>query len=209
MPPPLPMSRQASARLTSSAGYSAGTSHAQMEKATEIELFVDLCCPFCNKMWQTLFPGWKLENFLFHNDNDVRLVVQANPQPWHPQSAILFEVCFAFKALFGDMGFLYAYSLLKQNGKTLFYDVPSYSKSRKTLYEEAIDVVLQCKGECPSEEVQKAIAGAVLGFFHQKREKTVFRARTCNIPKIPGKKNEIPASPSAKSFLMLNPPNSP
>jgi protein-disulfide isomerase len=59
----------------------------------QVELFLDLVCPFSRKMFKTVhsevIPSLK--------DDSISFVLQQVPQPWHPQGTYVHEAALAVK----------------------------------------------------------------------------------------------------------------
>uniref|UniRef100_A0A7S4VHI0 Thioredoxin-like fold domain-containing protein n=1 Tax=Alexandrium monilatum TaxID=311494 RepID=A0A7S4VHI0_9DINO len=118
-----------------------------------VELFLDLCCPFCKKMMTAL--------------KDVAPAVEASHpgqvqwlfcnviQPWHPQSCMMHEAFLAVSTKKPEAAWPYAWAVLDKQES--FFDDQVMDKSRKQLYEELASVAEESVG-LPKAEVLDVLA---------------------------------------------------
>jgi hypothetical protein len=100
-----------------------------------IETYLDFCCPFSKKMFDTLYADVALSDF----GGQVTWLFQCVPQPWHPQSAYMHEVALAVKAVDEAHFFASAYALFAEQEQ--FFDDRTADKTRNQIYDELVAVV--------------------------------------------------------------------
>ena len=76
---------------------------------------------------------------MLKDGNEVDLLFQNVPQPWHPQSAVMHEVSFAVKAVDESKFYAAVFEIFKAQEE--FFDSNTAEKSRSQLYEELVAVV--------------------------------------------------------------------
>jgi len=92
-----------------------------------LEVFLDLCCPFSKKLWTTLRQ-------LLEAEPGLGATVHQVPQPWHPQSAMMHE-CALAAALAAPGATVGVWDALFAQ-QVEFFDDASWAKSRAEIYAE-------------------------------------------------------------------------
>jgi len=123
-----------------------------------IELFLDLICPFSRKMWAAV-----IDNDLPAKMGDkVCFIVNQVPQPWHPQGTFVHEAALAVKQLAPDKYFAYVSALFAAYDGGSFKDDTTWSKCRKEIYEELLDIAASTgidRGEVEKQLTMKSEGG--------------------------------------------------
>ena len=118
----------------------AGFALLAVRPTVQIELYLDLICPFSQKMFCTLYnevmPG--LDESM---KKDVSFVIQQVPQPWHPQGTYVHEAALAVKACAPDAYPSYVRAIYEAFGSGKFKDDDTIDKSRKQIYSELLDLL--------------------------------------------------------------------
>ena len=104
--------------------------------AVQIEMFVDLVCPFSMKMYNTVYNDVLPK---LAGKTDLNIVVNQVPQPWHPQGTYVHEAAFAVKAAAPDAYPAYLSAVYKAFESGKFRDDDTIDKSRKQIYAELLD----------------------------------------------------------------------
>jgi len=97
-----------------------------------LEVYLDFCCPFSRKMWNTVTQFNKAHP-------EFRFTVQLVPQPWHPQSCILHEFALSVRSIFGDERFFIFCDWIWGDNQSDFFDDKTADKSRKEIYLHLMD----------------------------------------------------------------------
>ena len=106
--------------------------------AVQIEMFVDLVCPFSMKMYNTVYNDVLPK---LAGKTDLNIVVNQVPQPWHPQGTYVHEAAFAVKAAAPDAYPAYLSAVYKAFESGKFKDDDTIDKSRKQIYAELLDLL--------------------------------------------------------------------
>mmetsp|Transcript_44802 Transcript_44802/g.115952 ORF Transcript_44802/g.115952 Transcript_44802/m.115952 type:complete len:205 (+) Transcript_44802:71-685(+) len=117
--------------------------------AQVVELFLDLCCPFSKKMFNTLVGGGVISKMA-----DVDFVFMPVVQPWHPQSTLMHEAALAVREVAGPQKFWEFCEALFAKQENFFDDAVA-DKSRSQIYAELLEIAA-------SVGVQTADVGALL-----------------------------------------------
>ena len=124
----------------------AGFALLAVRPTVQIELYLDLICPFSQKMFCTLYdevmPG--LDESM---KKDVSFVIQQVPQPWHPQGTYVHEAALAVKACAPDAYPSYVRAIYEAFGSGKFKDDDTIDKSRKQIYSELLDLLALFVGQ--------------------------------------------------------------
>eukprot|EP00746_Dinoflagellata_sp_MGD_P161217 gnl/MRDRNA2_/MRDRNA2_88284_c0_seq1.p1 gnl/MRDRNA2_/MRDRNA2_88284_c0~~gnl/MRDRNA2_/MRDRNA2_88284_c0_seq1.p1 ORF type:complete len:206 (+),score=41.59 gnl/MRDRNA2_/MRDRNA2_88284_c0_seq1:68-685(+) len=124
MPPPLPPTQ-------------CGTSLVQSARPKiQVDLFLDLICPFSSKMYKTLYDGG-----LLCGGTDVDFVLHQVPQPWHPQGTYVHETALAVKMVQPDSYPAFVRKVFGAFDGGQFKDESTWDKSRAQIYEELLQLV--------------------------------------------------------------------
>ena len=116
----------------------------------QIEIFLDLICPFSAKMFFTLYRNVLPQ---LKDANDINLIVHQVIQPWHPQGTMVHECALAVKNTYPE---LYAdcidaiFTAFIENGD--FKDDKTWEKSRAQIYD---DLLFLLNEKLPSIEIAK------------------------------------------------------
>lgn len=94
-----------------------------------VEVFVDFCCPFSRKMFNTL----KEVIPMFRSRVDI--VYMPMPQPWHPSSSVVHE-CYHAAVMAKPDAEMDLFDLTFDQALEKFGDVPSVDKSRLQMHKE-------------------------------------------------------------------------
>jgi len=103
---------------------------------TTIELFLDFCCPYSLKIWNTI--NHHVIPSLISNDatTNIDFIFHQLPQPWHPQSTLLHESALVVRKMFDDSGGSYEkylqYSDILFTRQEEFFDINTWDKKRKS-----------------------------------------------------------------------------
>ena len=105
--------------------------------SVQVELFLDLICPFSSKMFQTVFNEVipKLEN------KDITFIVQQVPQPWHPQGTYVHEAALAVKSVEPACYPAYLQTVFTAFDGGKFQDDDTCDKTRNQIYQELIGLL--------------------------------------------------------------------
>ena len=106
----------------------------------QIELFLDLICPFSQKMYCTLYDE-VMPSLDESMKKDISFVIQQVPQPWHPQGTYVHEAALAVKATAPDAYPSYVKAIFEAFGAGKFKDDDTVDKSRKQIYSELLDLL--------------------------------------------------------------------
>lgn len=99
-----------------------------------VELFLDLCCPFSKKLFETV-----ANNVAPHYEGTVSFVVHSVVQPWHAQSSYMHEASLAVLDMSGPAAFwkFLRHVFARQEE---FFDDAVYEMSRRDIYALLADV---------------------------------------------------------------------
>ena len=105
--------------------------------ALEVSLFIDLCCPFSAKIYDTtmkVMSTTKIEG--------VQAVFHMVPQPWHPQSCTIHEFSLAVREVAGAEAF---FTLVKAifDQQPRYFDDKTYGMSRKEIHEDLMSLAIE------------------------------------------------------------------
>mmetsp|Transcript_88436 Transcript_88436/g.205749 ORF Transcript_88436/g.205749 Transcript_88436/m.205749 type:complete len:206 (-) Transcript_88436:103-720(-) len=107
-----------------------------------IEIFHDLCCPFCKKMFASLEAV--VSAYESSHPGQIQWLYCNVIQPWHPQSCTMHEVCLAVSAIKPEAVWQFASAVYAKQES--FYDDQALDKSRKQLDEELADLAAEAVG---------------------------------------------------------------
>ena len=127
-----------------------------------VECYVDFCCPFSKKIYDTLTLNI-IPHFIRRDPDSLKVVFHQVPQPWHPQSAMMHEAALAveiskpsaYPAMFAKLmdkrdDFTGAYSLqaFHWTESTVTEcrgaaDIMTYEKSRLEIYEQLSEIAAE------------------------------------------------------------------
>jgi protein-disulfide isomerase len=106
-----------------------------------LETYMDYCCPFAKKMFDTLYNEVMPE---FKAGGQVDWLFQNVVQPWHAQSSPAHKVALAVKRI--DESKFFAASNAIFAVQTQFSDDKTMDKSRNQIYDELTAVVARVEG---------------------------------------------------------------
>ena len=106
-----------------------------------VETYMDYCCPFAKKMFDTLYNEVMPE---FKAGGQVDWLFQNVVQPWHAQSSYMHEVALAVKRI--DESKFFAASNAIFAVQTQFFDDKTMDKTRNQIYDELTAVVARVEG---------------------------------------------------------------
>jgi len=106
-----------------------------------VESYMDYCCPFAKKMFDTLYNEVMPE---FKAGGQVDWLFQNVVQPWHAQSSYMHEVALAVKRI--DESKFFAASNAIFAVQTQFFDDRTMDKTRNQIYDELVAVVARVEG---------------------------------------------------------------
>mmetsp|Transcript_130029 Transcript_130029/g.324083 ORF Transcript_130029/g.324083 Transcript_130029/m.324083 type:complete len:203 (-) Transcript_130029:41-649(-) len=112
-----------------------------------IELFHDLCCPFCKKMGQTLEKV--MPSFEAKHPGVVQWLYMNVPQPWHAQSCLMHEACLAVSAVKPTATWPFIFALYEKQAE--YYDAQVTDLSKRQLYQKLAE--LAASVGVPTEDV--------------------------------------------------------
>ena len=100
----------------------------------QIELFLDLICPFSCKMFNTVYNDVlpKIDQ------SKVSFVVQQVPQPWHPQGTYVHEAALAVKATAPTAYPTYVKAVYDSFSAGFFKDDTTIDKTRNQIYADLL-----------------------------------------------------------------------
>lgn len=98
--------------------------------ALRIELFLDVCCPFSRKVFETITTSVAPKY-----EGRVSFVIHSVVQPWHAQSSYMHEASLAVLEVAGP-GKFWDYAGALFSSQERFFDDAVYNKSRKQIYDE-------------------------------------------------------------------------
>ena len=99
-----------------------------------VEMFHDVCCPFSNKMFNTVSGAVLAELERRDLREKVEFLFQCVPQPWHSQSCCMNEAVMAAVILDGRKACAYIGNLFAR--QTEFFDDTTKDLSRNQLYDK-------------------------------------------------------------------------
>lgn len=102
----------------------------------EVELFLDLCCPFSKRMFETLNGG-----IVQKYEGKVDFIVHSVAQPWHAQSSYMHEASLAVFELAGPAKF-WEYVTAVFANQEAFFDDAVFDKTRKEVYQSLADLAV-------------------------------------------------------------------
>lgn len=102
--------------------------------ALEIEIFVDFCCPYSRKLFDTVYGGVVGAA----PAGQVELILQNVVQCWHPQSAYMHEASLAVRALDEAKFFPFAAKLFSRQVE--FFDAHIWDMSRAQIYDALVEI---------------------------------------------------------------------
>jgi len=97
----------------------------------QIELFLDLICPFSGKMWNTV------QEALPRLDNRITVVVHQVVQPWHPQGTMVHEAALAVKRVAPEAYATYVSKVCAAYAAGRFTDETTWHMTRAQVYEDS------------------------------------------------------------------------
>ena len=106
-----------------------------------VETYMDYCCPFAKKMFDTLYNEVMPE---FKAGGQVDWLFQNVVQPWHAQSSHMHKFALAVKRM--DESKFFAASNAIFAVQTQFSDDKTMDKSRNQIYDELMAVVARVEG---------------------------------------------------------------
>ncbi|CAE8646844.1 unnamed protein product [Polarella glacialis] len=113
-----------------------------------VELFLDLCCPYSNKMFKTIS-----EHVAPNYEGEVKFVFHSVAQPWHAQSCYMHEASLAVLDSAGPQKFWdFAGALFGKQEE--FFDDMVMDKTRNELYSELAKVAEEV-GVAPAEVLNR------------------------------------------------------
>lgn len=115
----------------------AGFALCMARPSVQVELFLDLICPFSSKMYQTVHD----EVLPAVAGADINFVVQQVPQPWHPQSTYVHEAALAVKQQRPDAYSEYLGAVYTAFDTGKFKDDDTLNKSRLQIYDDLLDLL--------------------------------------------------------------------
>jgi len=125
MGPPLP-SVQSGFLLTS----------AVARPAIQVEMFLDLICPFSCKMWKAVY-----KDVLPKCGDKVGFVINQVPQPWHPQGTYVHEAALAVKDVAPSAYPAYVDAIYTAYSNGRFKDAACWDMTRQQIYEELLALI--------------------------------------------------------------------
>merc|ERR1712072_1492450 len=107
-----------------------------------VEMFLDVTCPFSNKMFETVVRGG-----LMRKQPAVRFVIHQVVQPWHAQSTWAHEALFAARKTAKNMSaFVQVMDALLRNQEK-YTDVMIWDKTRAEVQSILLDAVVEGGGD--------------------------------------------------------------
>jgi len=101
-----------------------------------IELFHDLCCPFCKKMGQTLEKV--MPSFEAKHPGVVQWLFMNVPQPWHPQGCLMHEVCLAVSEIQPAATWPFIFAVYEKQAE--YFDAEVTDMSKRQVYQKLADL---------------------------------------------------------------------
>lgn len=101
-----------------------------------IECFIDLICPFSNKLFTTLS-----ESVLPKLDGDISVTIHQVIQPWHPQGTMVHETAFAVKQVSPESYAAYIKAVYGAFAEGKFKDEDTWNKTRLQIYDDLLELV--------------------------------------------------------------------
>ena len=124
MGPPLPPT-QAGGAIVSAGGRT----------QVQIELFLDLVCPFSGKMWAVV------QQALPRFDPRVTVVLHQVVQPWHPQGTMVHEAALAVKRVAPEAYADYVSAVVTAFAAGRFTDEAAWGSTRAEIYDELLSII--------------------------------------------------------------------
>ena len=118
----------------------AGAALTAVRPAVQIELFLDLICPFSCKMYKTLYNE-VLPKLSVEQKDKIAFVVNQVPQPWHPHGTYVHEAALAVKDVAPAAYPVYVDKLYSCFTDGQFKDASTWDKSRAQIYGELIEAL--------------------------------------------------------------------
>jgi hypothetical protein len=136
MPPPLPRV-SAGFNLCQDQEDAPG---AAPRRAVQVELFLDLVCPFSSTMWQAVRTMQR--KGLPHVVSNVSFIVHQVPQPWHPQGAWVHEAALAVRATTPAAYPQFLDEVYAAYDGGAFKDDSTWNKTRPEVYSELLTLAV-------------------------------------------------------------------
>lgn len=111
----------------------AGFALAVARPSIQIEMYLDLVCPFSSKMFKTVYS-----EVLGKCSPDICFVINQVPQPWHPQGTYVHEAALAVKAVCPAAYPEYVFQVYKAFDCGKFQDDDTLEKTRVQIYDELL-----------------------------------------------------------------------
>jgi len=101
----------------------------------QVELFLDLVCPFSGKMWAVV------QQALPRFDPRVTVVLHQVVQPWHPQGTMVHEAALAVKRVAPEAYADYVSAVVTSFAAGRFTDEATWGSTRADIYDELLSIL--------------------------------------------------------------------
>ena len=105
-----------------------------------VEMFHDVCCPFSNTMFSTIYNPVISELKERAAIHKIEFLFHCVPQPWHSQSCCMNEAVMAAAILDGSKAVSYINEIFAE--QTTFFDDNTGDLSRNELYDKLSDIAV-------------------------------------------------------------------
>ena len=102
-----------------------------------VELWLDYCCPFSRKAYDTMIKR-VIPHFEENHPGVLQFVLRHQVQPWHPQSTLTHEAALAVESI--DSSKFFEFSSLVFDNQESFNDENTFNKTRQELYNTLADL---------------------------------------------------------------------